>query len=168
MSILTSKFDIITHDPHSNALASLVVVLDVYGAPAPSTGGTPTAGTIAAGSIVVMNSSGQAIVADNNLATTDAPCLMFIAADGDMDLDGAFVHKITCIQGGCEIKTPKYVAASYAPGAHLTCGTTGEAGLFRAAASGEQIYGFVGPLGLDATNAVLDVIIPQGVCPAHA
>ena len=168
MSILTNKFDIITNDPHSNALASLVVVLDVASAPAPSIYGTPTAGTIAAGTIVVMNTSGLAIPADNGAATTNAPCLMFIAADGDVDLDGAFVHKITCIQGGCEIMTPLYATAGYSPGATLTCGDTADIGKFRAAGTGEQIYGVVGPAGLDTVNLLLNVIIPQGIAPAHA
>jgi hypothetical protein len=53
----------------------------------------------------------------------------------------------------------------------LTCGqasATACIGKFRAAASGEQIYGVVGPLGLNATTGVLDVIIPQGISPAVA
>jgi hypothetical protein len=172
MSILTSNFDIITHDPPENAKAGLALVLSVYGAPAPGAGGTPTAGSIPAGSIIVMNANGLAILADNDDATTHAPKLFFVTIDGDQDYDGSFVHKITCVQGGIEILTPQYVSASYAPGAMLTCGQasggTSTVGKFRAVASGEQIYGVVGPLGLNATTAVLDVIIPQGISPASA
>lgn len=171
MSILTSNFDIITHDPPESAKAGLAMVLSVYGAPAPGAGGTPTAGSIPAGSIIVMNANGLAILADNDAATTHAPKLMFVTIDGDQDYDGSFVHKITCVQGGIEILTPQYLTASYAPGAMLTCGqasATACVGKFRAAATGEQIYGVVGPLGLDATTLVLDVIIPQGICPASA
>jgi hypothetical protein len=171
MSILTSNFDIITHDPPENAKAGLAMVLSVYGAPAPGAGGTPTAGSIPAGSIVVMNGSGLAIPADNDDATTHAPKLFFVTIDGDQDYDGSFVHKITCVQGGIEILTPQYVTASYAPGAMLTCGQasgTASVGKFRAVGSGEQIYGVVGPLGLDSTKLVLDVIIPQGISPASA
>jgi len=170
MSILTSNFDIITHDPPESAKAGLAMVLSVYGAPAPGAGGTPTAGSIPAGSIIVMNGSGLAILADNDDATTHAPKLMFVTIDGDQDYDGSFVHKITCVQGGIEILTPQYVSAAYSPGAMLTCGQasggTSTIGKFRAVAGGEQIYGVVGPLGLNATTGVLDVIIPQGICPA--
>lgn len=171
MSILTSNFDIITHDPPENAKAGLAMVLSVYGAPAPGAGGTPTAGSIPAGSIIVMNANGLAILADNDDATTHAPKLMFVTIDGDQDYDGSFVHKITCVQGGIEILTPQYVTASYAPGAMLTCGQasgTASVGKFRAATTGEQIYGVVGPLGLNSTKLVLDVIIPQGISPASA
>jgi hypothetical protein len=171
MSILTSNFDIITHDPPESAKAGLAMVLSVYGAPAPGAGGTPTAGSIPAGSIIVMNGNGLAILADNDDATTHAPKLFFVTIDGDQDYDGSFVHKITCVQGGIEILTPQYLTASYAPGAMLTCGqasATACVGKFRAAATGEQIYGVVGPLGLNATTLVLDVIIPQGICPASA
>lgn len=170
MSILTSNFDIITHDPPESAKAGLAMVLSVYGAPAPGAGGTPTAGSIPAGSIIVMNSNGLAILADNDDATTHAPKLMFVTIDGDQDYDGSFVHKITCVQGGIEILTPQYVSAAYSPGAMLSCGQasggTSTIGKFRAAAGGEQIYGIVGPLGLNSTLGVLDVIIPQGICPA--
>lgn len=168
MSILTSNFDVITHDPPEHAKAGLALVLAVAGAPAPGSGGTPTAGTVAAGSIVQMNASGLAIPADNDAATTNAPCLLFVTIDGDEDYDGSFVHKITCIQGGIEILTPEYVVAAYTPGGLLTCGdtATSSVGQFRTAAATEQVYGIVGPLGVNATTGVLDVIIPQGICPA--
>jgi hypothetical protein len=172
MSILTSGFDVITHDPPENAKAALALVLSVYNPPAVSSSGTPTAGTIPAGSIVVMNSTGYAIPADNDAATTNAPVLMFITIDGDMDYDGSFVHKLTCIQGGIEILTPQYFVTTYAPGAMLTCGHAGSSpvstGKFRAVGSGEQIYGVVGPRGVNATTGLLDVIIPQGISPASA
>lgn len=172
MSILTNGFDAITHDPPEYAKGGLALVLSVYGAPAPSSTGTPTAGTIPAGSIVVMNSSGLAIPADNDTtATTNAPSLMFVTVDGDMDFDGSFVHKITCVQGGIEILTPQVYGTSFTPGGKLTCGqASGTAciGKFRTASTGEQIYGIVGPLGYNATTALLDVIIPQGICPAAA
>jgi hypothetical protein len=116
--------------------------------------------------VVVMNSNGEAIIADNDDAETDAPSLLFVAFDGDVDNDGALVHKLTCCQGGCRLKDDQYVAAGYTPGDVLTCGNAADEGKFRAAAAGEQIYGVVGPDGLDSTNGVLDVIIPQGIAPA--
>lgn len=146
----------------------------VHGAPGPydslPASGTPIAGPIPQGAIVVMNTSGEAILADNDDASTDFPTMMFVAIDGDQDFDGCFVHTVTCIHGGFEFKTDQYVAGAYSPMDKLTCGDSGggtdESGMFRAAAKGEQIYGFVGANGLDSTNGVLYVIIPQGVCPA--
>ncbi len=168
MTLLNTKFDIDTHDPHSNALAGLMQVLEVKNPPAPSASGTPTPGTIGAGTIVIMDTDGKAIPADNDDAKTHAPACFFVAVDGDMDLDGAFVHKITCIQGGCEMTVENYVTAAYTPGQLLTCGHTagGSVGEWRAAATGEQIYGIVGPRGLDTVNSTLDVFLPQGIAPA--
>jgi hypothetical protein len=115
-----------------------------------------------------MDANGEAIPADNDDASTDAPCMMFVAVDGDVDYDGAFVHKITCIAGGSRYVVENYVAAAYTPGQMLTCGHAGgtSVGQWRAAAAGEQIYGVVGPDGLDAVNNILDVIVPQGIAPA--
>jgi hypothetical protein len=168
MTLLASKFDIVTCDPHPAALASLGLTLDVYDAAGPDAYGTPVAGSIQAGMICIMDSanSGEAIVADNDDAKTNAPCLMFIAVDGNADYDGSFTGKCTFIQGGVRIKAPYYVSTSYTIGDILTCdNTTG--GSFRAAAQGESCYGVVGPLGLNSTDAVLDVIIPQGISMGH-
>ncbi len=168
MTQLESKFDVISHDPHPAALASQMVVLNVASPPAPAASGTPTPGTIQAGTIVVMDANGEAIPADNDDSSTDAPCMLFVAIDGDVDYDGAFVHKVTCMAGGGELQVENYVAAAYTPGQMLTCGHAGgtSIGQWRAAASGEQIYGVVGPDGLDTVENVLDVIVPQGIAPA--
>jgi hypothetical protein len=174
MTILTSKFDVVSHDPHPNARAGLVIILDVEGAPSPwtstSSSGTPVPGTIAAGSIVVMNTNGNAILADNVAALTNAPQMFYVTIDGDMDFDGAFMHRITCIQGGCEIVTDLFVADTYLPGDMLTCGDssggTNYSGYFRKATTGEQIYGMVGSDGYSTTDATLSIVIPQGICPA--
>lgn len=168
MTLLNSKFDIDTHDPHPNALAGLMQVLEVKNPPAISPSGTPTPGVIGSGSIVIMDTDGKAILADNDDAKTHAPALFFVAVDGDMDLDGAFVHKVTCIQGGAEFTVENYVAAVYTPGQMLTCGHAAGSsiGQWRAAVSGEQIYGIVGPRGLNAIENTLDVFLPQGIAPA--
>ncbi len=178
MTLLNSQFDVISRDPHKNAQAGLMVVLDVEGAPSPYSSlpasGTPVAGVIPAGAIVVMNANGNAIKADNDDSSTDAPQMLFITVDGDMDYDGAFVHKLTCIQGGGEFQldTNNYVAGTYAPGDMLTCGDSSgspdESGMFRVATTGEQIYGMVGPDGQDAVKYTLAIIIPQGISPAAA
>jgi hypothetical protein len=117
-----------------------------------------------------MDVNGEAIIADNDDATTDFPVMMYVAVDGDQDFDGCFVHTVTCIHGGFEFFTDQFVtSAGYVPGLALTCGEAGPpdtTGQFRAAVKGEQIYGFVGAKGYDSTADVLYVIIPQGVCPA--
>ena len=172
MTILNSQFDVISRDPHKNALAGLMVVLDVKNAPGPydslPASGTPVPGDIPAGTIVVMDSTGEAIVADGAVVT--APAMLFITVDGDQDYDGAFVHKLTCIQGGGEFKldTNNFVAGTYAPGNFLTCANGADAGKFRVATTGEQIYGMVGPDGNDTVNNTLSIIIPQGISPAAA
>jgi hypothetical protein len=176
MTLLNSQFDVISRDPHKNAQAGLMVVLAVEGAPSPygslPASGTPVAGNIPAGAIVVMNANGKAVVADNDDASTDAPQMLFITVDGNMDYDGAFVHKLTCIQGGGEflLDTNNYVAGAYAPGDKLTCGDAGTSseGKFRKATTGEQIYGMVGPDGQDTEKYTLAIIIPQGISPAAA
>jgi hypothetical protein len=175
MTQLNSKFDVVSRDPHPNARAGLMVILDVegatgpYGVGAPNTG-TPIPGNIAAGMIVVMNASGRAIVADNVAALTDAPQMFYVAIDGDMDYDGAFVHRITTIQGGMEIVTDLFVADAYLPGDKLTCGDSAGlvdySGYFRKAVATEQIYGLVGSDGLNTIENTLHVIIPQGISPA--
>lgn len=176
MTNLNSQFDVISHDPHSNARAGLMVVLAVEGASGPYSSlpasGTPIPGNIPAGACIAMNTNGNAVLADNDDALTSAPALLFITVDGNQDYDGAFVHKITCIQGGGEFQldTNNFVSDTYAPGDKLSCGEASGAadtsGMFRKAASGEQIYGIVGPDGQDTTKNTLRIIIPQGICPA--
>lgn len=172
MSNLDSLFNIIGHDPHPNARAGLMSVFDVDAAPSPydslPAGGTPIAGPIFPGAIVVMKTNGKVILADNADALTNAPSMLWVALDGDQDYDGAFVHRVTCVQGGAEyqLDSANFVADTYLPGQKLTCGSTTAAGKFRKAASTEQIYGIVGQLGQDTIKNTLHVIIPQGIAPA--
>jgi hypothetical protein len=174
MTLLNSQFDVVSRDPHPNARAGLMVVLAVDSPPSPygslPAGGTPVAGNIPAGAIVVMKTNGKAILADNDNALTNAPQMFFITVDGDQDFDGAFVHVLTCIQGGGEfvLDTANFVSTTYNPGDMLTCGHAGgsSVGKFRKAATGEQIYGMVGPEGQDTTKGTLQIIIPQGISPA--
>jgi len=151
-----------------------MVVFDVEGFAGPyaslPASGTPRAGDIFPGAIVVMNANGNATLADNDNALTDFPALLFTAVDGDQDLDGAFVGKITCLQGGMELEldVSNFVAGTYAPGDVLTVGHAGgsSVGQFRAAAGGEQFYAVVGSRGQDTVNNILHVIVPAGICPA--
>jgi hypothetical protein len=165
MSLLNSKFDIVSVD-NAVSLASLAQVLTT-GTMSLNTNGTPVAGTIQPGMLVMMNSSGTAVLAQSptkNPFTAGGadgnPVLIFVTVDGDVDYSGAFVKKITCLHGGVTIKTDQYNAGAYVPGAPVVA----NAGKFDLATADEvkQIVGFVGPNGLDATNGVLEVILPQG------
>jgi uncharacterized protein YaiE (UPF0345 family) len=168
MTKFASKFDVVTHDPHPNALAGLMVVLEPYPLPSPlrNTEGTPNPGTFEPGMVVMMNGDGKATLGIAPDTTAANPILPFVTVDGDWDLDGAAVHRLTCIQGGLEIQTEKYTpdVAGFTPGEALTFGIA-TAGLFEKRGATNQIYGFVGPRGEYAVDGVdvLDVIIPQGV-----
>jgi hypothetical protein len=171
MTKFASKFDVVTHDPHPNALAGLMVVLEPYPLPSPlrNTEGTPNPGTFEPGMVVMMNANGKAILGIAPDTTAAVVILPFVTVDGDWDLDGAAVHRLTCIQGGLEIQTENYTPdlAGFVPGAALTFGVT-TSGLFEnksGLAADMQVYGFVGPRGEYAVDgvSVLDIIIPQGV-----
>lgn len=178
MTTLSSKFNFYGHDPHAAAPGSLTTVLPVQGAVGPYTGaggsGTPVAGTIFRGAIVNMDpSSGEAVIADYDITSviyggaTKAKTMFFVTPDGDVDFDGAYVHKITCIQGGFELVTDQFTTdPGMVPGAPLRPGGTigGDAGMFVLAdPSTDQVYGYVGKDGINTTTGLLHVIIPQGV-----
>jgi hypothetical protein len=181
MTILTSKFNFRGRDPHPAAKASLATVLKVAGAlgpySTPGGSGTPVVGPIFRGAIVCMDVNGEAILADSdvtNLAyqATQQKTPFFVAVDGDQDFDGAFVHKVTALQGGMEILTDQFtVDPGLIPGAPVCPGGTigGDVGMFRLAvptivpATDEQVYGYVGSEGYNTVTGLLHVIIPQGV-----
>lgn len=153
MSLLNSKFDIVSVD-NPVALASLAQVLPVDSPPGLGLNGTPQAGTIPPGALVVMNSSGKAVLA----STAADPQLVFITVDGNTDFSGAFVQKLTCLHGGVTVKTDQFAAGAYLPGLAVSFNL----GKIKLRAAGEQIIGFVGPSGLDSVEGVLEVILPQG------
>lgn len=163
MSNLNSHFDIVTRDPHSNALASLMVILDVASVPTPiAPSGTPNPGTIGPGTIVMMDAAGEAVLGDSAAWSTATPIMYMVAVDGDMDYDGAFLHRLTCLEGGLEMNTEEYVPGVYTPGQPLTVGTVGTAGqLTGLTLAGEPLLAFVGPNGVNS-DGTLDVIMPQG------
>ena len=161
MSNLNSLFDLVTRDPHPNALASLMVILDVANAPGPALSGTPTPGTVRPGTIVMMDSNGEAVLGDKAAWAAATPIMYMVAVDGDMDYDGAFLHRITCLEGGLQMKTEQFVAGVYTPGQPLTVGTGGTAGqLVGLTLAGEPLLAFVGPNGVNS-DGTLDVIMPQ-------
>jgi hypothetical protein len=162
MTALNSVFDIITRDPHPNALASLMVILDVNSPPAVTDPGTPSPGTTVPGMIVEMNVAGKLIPGDQAGHAAATPKMYLVAVDGDVDYDGAFLHKVTCLEGGLEMKTDQYVAGVYNPGDPLTVDTGANVGkLLKLTGAGEPLLGFVGPDGINS-DGTLDVIMPQG------
>jgi hypothetical protein len=161
MSNLNTHFDLVTRDPHPNALASLMVILDVAGAPGPAPSGTPVAGTIGPGTIVMMDAAGEAVLGDRAAWATDTPIMYLVAVDGDMDYDGAFLHRITTLEGGLQMSTEQFVAGVYTPGMPLTVGTAATAGLLEPLTlAGQPLLAFVGPNNINA-DGTLDVIMPQ-------
>lgn len=175
MSLLNSKFDIVSVD-NVVSLASLAQVLK-SGTMTLGANGTPTAGTFLPGAIVSMTAGGVAQLATTTDLTAADPQLVFVTVDGDADYSGAFVRKLTVLHGGVTIKTDQYraldgagAAITYAPGTPLTFHSgkvTTVANAKAAATAGygipkPQLIGFVGPNGLDATEGVLEVILPQG------
>jgi hypothetical protein len=157
MSLLNSKFDIVSVD-NPVALAALAQVLPVDSPPPLGLNGTPQAGTIPPGAIVVMNSSGKAVLG----STGATKQLVFVTVDGNTDFSGAFVQKLTCLHGGVTIKTDQFLAGAYLPGLAVSF-SAGKVKLFDSAALvPEQIIGFVGPGGLNSVDGILEVILPQG------
>jgi hypothetical protein len=159
MTLLNSKFDITSVD-NPVATAALAQVLPVNNPPALGINGTPQPGSIPPGAIVVMNTSGKAVLATTPDISMAARVLPFIALEGDQDYSGSFVQKLAVVHGGLTCKTDQYNAGSYVPGAPLTF-SGGKFSPLTAAAT-QQLIGFVGPAGLDAVNGILEVILPQG------
>lgn len=160
MSLLASKFDIVSVD-NPVALAALAQVLKVNGGMTLNSEGTPVAGSIPAGAIVKMNTTtGEAELATTGDITTRLNTVMvFVTIDGNKDFSGAFVQKLTVLQGGFTMLTDQYDAGAYTPGLLVTF----NAGKIKLAGATDQFIGVVGPNGLDAVNGVLEVIVPQGL-----
>jgi hypothetical protein len=163
MTLLNNKFDVQTIDSPI-ATAALEMCLPVASPPSPSydSQGTPVAGTIQPGSVVMMNAAGKLIAGEAPDLTAAERVVPMVAFDGNVDKGGSLVQVVTCLLGGVVIKTDQVTGTSFTPGLPLTF----SAGKFKATtgvADVHQRFGYVGPEGYDATNGVLHVIIPQGV-----
>ena len=170
MSILSSKFDITSVD-NPVALAALAQVLKVPGGMTLNAEGTPVAGVIPAGAIVKMDpADGTAVLATSGVLASAVAAdiaanqlkkvMVFVVIDGNKDFSGAFVQKLTVLNGGFTMLTDQYDAGAYTPGLPVSF-NVGKVAL--AVAGSQQIFGVVGPAGLDAVNGVLEVIVPQGI-----
>ena len=163
MSLLNSKFDIQSVD-NPLAVAALAQVLEVLNPPALGTNGTPQPGTIPPGAIVKMDTStGKAVLASTpDISTSANVVLPFVTIDGNMDYSGSFVEKITVFAGGYTMVTDQYDlnGGSFTLGAPVTF-LNGKVIPMTNKVT-QQLFGFVGPKGLDATAGTLQVIVPQG------
>lgn len=164
MSLLSgnpSLFNVETVDSFAD-LRGLVTTLAVASPPSPTVNsqGTPVAGTINPGTIVVMNASGLAALATAPDITTTEKVLPFVVFDGNVDFSGAYVQKLTCITGGIVFTTPYFEAGTYTPGLPVTF-NAGQITAKTNFADKRQIIGWVGPAGVDAATGVLQVIMPQ-------
>jgi hypothetical protein len=163
MSLLNSKFDITSID-NPLAVAALAQVLKVTNGETFSSQGTPVAGVIPAGTIVTMDhTTGCAVVATTpNISSADKE-LAFVVIDGNMDFSGSFVQKLTVLHGGFTMETDQYVAGGYTPGLPVSFGVGGAGKIsLLTAPTTEQLFGYVGPAGLDSVNGILQVVVPQG------
>lgn len=159
MTILNSKFDIVNRE-HPIAPSALVQVFDVKNPGTIDANGTMQPGVIEPGHIVAYDSTGKADLASSPDLSAAEPVLLWVAVDGDTDFSGRFVRRVTAMAGGITVKTDKYAAGTYTPGAPLKV-VSGEFSPTTGAGDTAQRYGYVGPAGLDAVNGVLEVIIPQ-------
>ena len=164
MTLLNSQFDICSID-NPQALAALAQSLPVDSPPGLDVNGTPQAGTIPAGTVVMMNAAGNAVPAATPDISAANKVLPFVAIDGNQDFDGRFVEVLTVLHGGFTMWTDQFVAGAYEPRLPVTFGTTvpGKVELLTNRAT-QQLLGFVGPKGLDTTTTPnrLHVIVPQG------
>ena len=165
MSLLNSKFDIVSVD-NPMALAAIAQVLKVNNPPAIGSNGTPQPGVIPPGAIIEMNSAGEAVLASaiDVVALPLTAKLAFVTLDGNTDLSGSFVQKLTVLAGGFTMLTDQFVAGpAFLPGSQVSYGSAGTAGKVVARAAATQpLLGVVGPAGLNSVTGVLQVIVPQG------
>lgn len=127
----------------------------------PDENGTPTPGTVKAGTLCHLNSSGNLDKATQaNLSAAFAK-LYLVAFAGDTDFSGAYVGTVSALTGA-RFETTVYDSAVYTKGLPLVPSSV-TAGNFMQKASATdsiQAVGFVGPKGV--SDGVLDVVMPQG------
>lgn len=167
---LTEKFNLTSMAPQRGAESGLWMSLtpkEVADALASGTGpsipddnGTPTVGTIVPGSLVEMDSNGQAVAASSPDLDSAMPKMIFVVFAGNNDFSGSYVGDVLCFHGGARLETEQYVADSYLPGDALIA-SSGKFAKKAAANDGLQCVGIVGPKGLQS-NGVLDVLVVQG------
>lgn len=170
--LLVRKFQMTGRSPLNGAQSGIwesfqpaeiaAAILAGTGAGMPDANGTPTAGTITPGTVLVLGSAGTVDLMTSGDLTAAHAQLPWITFAGDDDLSGRTVGEVLVFHGGARFDTERCnTGSSYTVGAPLIA----SAGILQpkaAVADHIQIVGFVGPRGYQ--NGVLDVIMPQGVC----
>lgn len=127
----------------------------------PDDNGTPTPGTVKAGTLCELNSNGNMDKATQATLGTNMPKLYMVAFAGNTDYSGAYVGTVSFVTG-CRLETTVFDSAVYAKGAPLVPSptTAGNWSPKVSASDNIQGVGFVGPKGV--ADGVLDVIMLQG------
>lgn len=168
----TDKFTLTADAPMAGAMGGLWMKAkfqEVADAEAAGTGpsvpdenGTPTPGTVKAGTMCHFNSNGNLDKATQTDLTAAFAKLYGVVFAGDTDYSGAYVGVVSVICGGCRYETSVYDSAVYVKGTPLVPSSVTAGNLMPKAAVGYNIQpvGFVGPKGV--ADGVLDVVFPQG------
>lgn len=158
MSQFTSKFDLVTEESFAAPSATALTLEVAAPSPAIDSQGTPIPGTITAGTVVKMDSTGKAVAASTPDLSSAAPVLAAVVIDGADTFSGSFVRKVTCLAGGFQMKTDQFVAAdsaSFTKGAAVSF-VGGKVAKWE---SGRQVLGFVGNQGFDSATGTLHVVV---------
>lgn len=120
----------------------------------PDATGTLQAGTIRPGRVLELATDGTWILGTSPLVNAALPKQLWFAHEGDIDLTGRLVGKLTALRGFARFKTSSFTGSSFAVGAPLYA----NAGNFvlKALADNRQVVGYVGPDGL--RDGMLDVM----------
>lgn len=123
----------------------------------PDASGALQAGTIQAGSIVMLDPADSTWIAGTSpLVSAALPKPLYFVHEGDADLTGRQVGKLTALRGLARFLTTAVSGSSFPVNGPLIA----NAGNFEIKVFDDhkQIVGWVGPLGFDATNGILDVV----------
>lgn len=125
----------------------------------PDASGTLTPGTILPGHFVMMDSSGNMVLATSPDLNAANSVMMWMVVTGDNDYSGMASGKINCVHGGVRADTERFdPAQTYTPGIPLIA----VAGVLTPKVFGDnrQIVAYVGPTHV--SNAKLDIYTVQG------
>lgn len=125
----------------------------------PDSSGTLTPGTIVAGHFVMMDASGNMVLATSPDLNAALSAMIWMVVTGDNDYSGMASGKVNCVHGGVRAVTEKFDAAqSYTPGIPLIV----SAGILTPKVLGDnrQIVAYVGPNHV--SNGTLDIYMVQG------
>lgn len=144
---LNSLFDILRGFPKEGAIDRVFPVHVTTG----------TYDSLPIGTVVAVQTDGTVAVATTPGGGADS-IAVWVVIEGNDDYSGAFLEKVNCLRGNCELQLDpaNYAAGSYNPSTLLSF----NAGKFKVAATTEQVVGEV--LAVNS-NATLDIYFHGGV-----